>query len=206
MNTTSEGMMDTELEEEEEQMVKKQGKTNEMGRTYRIDFIDSLQFLKGSLDSQVKNLESTPITEAMLKRYYGLCGPARKYNKGIFPYIFLDSLECLQSTHLPPIEAFYNDLTGEPCSLEKYEMAKQTWKDARCLTFKDYLVNYLKLDVALLSDCFEQFQKTAFERAGLDPVHYFGIPGFTFSYAYKYTGMKLQALPTIEMYLTSNKA
>ena len=194
--------MESKAGEEKKHTQNEDEKMMKMRRTYKIDFIDSLQFLKASLDSLASNLESTPITGAMLKRYYGLSEAACKYNKGIFPYNFLDSMECLKTTQLPPIEAFYNDLTAEPCSLENYEKAKQAWKDAGCVTFEEYMIYYLKMDVALLSDCFEKFRKTAFERAGLDPVHYFGIPGFTFSYAYKYTGMKLQALPTIDMYLT----
>ena len=179
--------------------------TNEPKRnsrnSYRIVFIDSLQFLKGSLDSLSKNLESTPFTESMLQRYYDLQDSMKKYTKGIFPYNFLDSLEKLKEKCLPPIEAFYNDLTGKPCSSENYEIAKETWEAVRCSSFEDYMIYYLKLDVALLTDCFESFRKTAFKAAGLDPVHYFGIPGFTFSFAFKYTGMKLQAIPSIDMYL-----
>lgn len=188
-----------EMEEENETGLKSR-------KTYRISFIDSLQFLKGSLDNQSKTLEATPFTENMLKRYYNLEVDTVKFTKGVFPYSFLSSIEKLDAESLPSIDHFFNDLTDEPCSKENYEHAKQAWNDAGCFTFKDYLIYYLKLDVALLADCFEKFRHTAVKEAGLDPVHFYGIPGFTFSFAYKFTSMKLQALPSTELYLLFESA
>lgn len=194
-------------ESDEEDMEKGGDQTKKNARkTYRIAFIDSLQFLKGSLENQAKNLEETPYTVSMLRRYYNLEGETATLTKGVFPYNFLTSMNKLEEKSLPPIDAFFNDLTDEPCSEENYEIAKKAWKDAGSTTFKDYLIYYLKLDVALLTDCFEKFRKTAIESAGLDPIHYFGIPGFTFSFAYKFTGMKMQALPTVDMYLLFESA
>ena len=193
-------------EEEEEEEVTELITTSRSRKTFRISFLDSFQFLKGSLENQSKMLKSAPFTENMLKRYYQLEGDADNFTKGVFPYSYLSSLENLEEQSLPPIEMFFNDLTDEPCSQENCEVAKQAWRDAGCVTFKDYLIYYLKLDVSLLTDCFEQFRKTSFETAGLDPVHFYGIPGLTFSFAFKYTGMKLQALPTTEMYLLFESA
>lgn len=124
----------------------------------------------------------------------------RNHQKEYFP-VLLNSVECLNSKSLPPIEAFFNDLTGKECSLENYEQAQLAWAAAGCITFKDYMEYYLKLDVALLVDCFEQLCRTAYERSGLEAAHFFGIPGFSASVVFKYTNMQLQALPSVDMYL-----
>ena len=44
-------------------------------------------------------------------------------------------------------------------------------------TFGDYHDIYLKTDVLLLADIFENFRKLCLSYDNLDPVHYYGTPG-----------------------------
>jgi len=77
--------------------------------------------------------------------------------KGIFPYEYLDSASRIEETSLPPREAFYSNLTERECSQEDYDHALKVWSHFSCSTLKDYLELYLKTDVFVLTDIFENF-------------------------------------------------
>ena len=49
---------------------------------------------------------------------------------------------------------------------------------AGCSRFSDYLDLYLKTDVMLLAEVFEAFRAMCMSNYGLDPCHYFTLPGF----------------------------
>ena len=59
----------------------------------------------------------------------------------------------------------------------------------------DYHDHYLKKDVLLLADVFEKFVDTCFMR------HYFSSPGFSCDATLKMTGLKLEKIFDIDMYL-----
>ena len=60
---------------------------------------------------------------------------------------------------------------------------------------------YLNLDVLLLADIFENFRKTCIADYGLDPCHYYTLPGFTFDACLKFTGQELDLFTNSEMFL-----
>ena len=74
-----------------------------------LRFIDSLNFLQGSLDSvvSVTPKESLKITSTILK------GRKLFYKKGIYPYKYMDLWERLSETRLPDKEKFYSKLNDE---------------------------------------------------------------------------------------------
>ena len=74
-----------------------------------LHFINSLNFLQGSLDSLVSATpkESLKITSTISK------GSELLYKKGIYPYEYMDSWERFRETRLPDKEKFYSKLSDE---------------------------------------------------------------------------------------------
>jgi len=73
----------------------------------QLQFIDSLQFMNGSLDLQSANLQ----TEDLIMTSIGASGSelALLRRKGVYPYEYVDSYERLDEIKLPPQEAFYSE-------------------------------------------------------------------------------------------------
>ena len=60
---------------------------------------------------------------------------------------------------------------------------------------------YLNLDVLLLADVFENFRQTCIMDYGLDPAHYYTLPGFTFDAFLKFTEQELALFTDSEKFL-----
>ena len=140
-----------------------------------IRFIDSLNFLQASLDSLVSATpkESLKITSTISK------GSDLLYKKGIYPYEYMDSWERFSETKLPDKEKFYSKLNDEHITDEEYAHAKTVWETFECKTLGDYHDLYVKTDVALLADVFENFRNLCQEQYGLDQAHYYTSPGLS---------------------------
>ena len=65
----------------------------------------------------------------------------------------------------------------------------------------DYHDLYLKTDVLLLVDCFENFRKTCIQNYVLDPAHYYTTPELSWHSALKMTKVQLDLLGDIDMHL-----
>ena len=117
---------------------------------HKIRFIDSFKFIATSLDNLVNNLPKDDFNN--LKRYY----TGENFNlltrKGVYPYEYMDSLEKLKETKLPPKKAFYSRLNDEDISDEDYQHAIKVWKTFGMKTLKDYHDLYNEADVLLLAD------------------------------------------------------
>ena len=69
----------------------------------------------------------------------------------------------------------------------------------------DYDDHYLKKDVLFLADVFEKFIDTFLKFYKLDPCHYFSSPGLSWDAMLKMTGMRLEKIVDIDMYLFIEK-
>ena len=69
----------------------------------------------------------------------------------------------------------------------------------------DYHDHYLKKDVLLLADVFEKFIDTCLKFYGLDPCHYFSSPGLSWDAMLEITGVRLERIVDIDMYLFIEK-
>ena len=162
-----------------------------------LRFIDSLNFLQGSLDSLVKATpkEALKITSTISN------GSDLLYKKGIYPYGYMDSFEKFNETSLPKKEDFYSKLKDENITEDEYAHAKTVWETFKCKTLGDYHDLYVKTDVALLADVFENFRKLCLQQYGLDPAHYFTSPGLSWDALLKKTGVELELFTDVEMHM-----
>ena len=74
--------------------------------------------------------------------------------------------------NLPSKDKFYSKLNKSHISDEDYKLAEQVWNTLKIKTLKEYTKIYMKLDVLLLSDIFENFRKICFKIYEMDPVHF----------------------------------
>ena len=81
--------------------------------------------------------------------------PKLMLRKGVYPYDYMTSMDKFNETQLPPQSPFYNRLTDTPLSDEDYEFAQQVRSSFGCLTLRDYHNLYLKSNVFLTTDIFE---------------------------------------------------
>jgi hypothetical protein len=121
--------------------------------------------------------------------------------KGVYPYEYTDSWEQLENTRLPWKRDFYSTLTETGIKETEYEHAKEVWDHFGCNTLGEYSDLYLKIDVLLLADVFENFRDVCMRAYNLDAAHYFTAPGLSFDAMLKFTGQKLQLLHDYDMLL-----
>ena len=67
----------------------------------------------------------------------------------------------------------------------QYGRNQHVWNEFQCETLMDYHNIYLKSDVLLLADFFQNFWGTCLSNYGLDPLHYYAAPGLTWDAALK---------------------
>ena len=163
---------------------------------FEIRFIDSFKFLQTSLANLVSNLQPDDFhnTKREFKKNVDLLT-----RKGVYPYDYVSSLEKMSEIQLPPKEEFYSKLNDEDISEDDYQHAINVWNTFNCKTIKDYHDLYLKSDVLLLADVFENFRKTCLKHYNLDPAHYYTSPGLAWDACLKETGQELQLLHDYDM-------
>ena len=162
-----------------------------------LTFIDSFQFMSSSLEKLVSNLpkESLKYTSKSFK--------GEKLDlmvrKGVYPYDYMDSFEKFNHK-LPSKEDFYSILNDQHISNEDYEHAQNVWNKFSLKNMGDYHNLYLKSDILLLADVFEDFRNTCLEYYKLDPCHYFTSPGLSWDAMLKITNIKLELMTDIDMF------
>ena len=162
-----------------------------------LTFIDSFQFMSSSLEKLVSNLprEAFKYTSQLYKgKELDLM-----VRKGVYPYDFMDSFDKFNEK-LPSKEDFYSILNDEHISNEDYQHAQTVWKEFKLKTMGEYHDLYLKTDILLLADVFENFRRTCLEYYKLDPAHYFTSPGLAWDSMLKMTDIKLELMTDIDMF------
>ena len=162
-----------------------------------LTFIDSFQFMSSSLDKLVSNLprESLKYTSKEFKDEK-LDLMARK---GVYPYDYMDSFDKFNEK-LPTKENFFSIMNNEHISNKDYQHAKTVWETFKLKTMGEYHDLYLKSDILLLADVFENFRKTCLEYYKLDSCHYFTSPGLSWDAMHKMTDIKLELMIDIDMF------
>ena len=176
-------------------------------------FVDSYTFLSSSLDRLVGN---TPKEDLRItKRDYPTRSPVIRERqqerfdlvtrKGIYPYEYMDSFDRFDEEQLPPQSKFYSSFSDEGITDEDYEHAQRVWRAFDCKNLGDYHDLYLKTDVQLLADVFENVHRTALSTYKLDPAWYYTLQGYSWDALLKSTKVSLELITDPDMYLFIEK-
>ena len=114
--------------------------------------------------------------------------------KGIYPYDYMNEIEKFFEEKLPPKETFYSKLNDCGVSDEDYERSQIIWKEFEIKNLGEYHDLYLKSDVLLLADVFEEFRNICLENYSLDPAWYYTSPGLSWDALLKHSEVKLELL------------
>ena len=169
---------------------------------FEIRFIDSYKFLQTSLANLVRNLQPDDFhnTKAAYPQNIDLLT-----RKGVYPCDYVSSIEALTEAQLPSKQEFYSKLNDEDITDDDYQHALNVWNTFNCKPIRDYHDLYLKSDVLLLADVFENFRATCLRHYNLDPAHYYTSPGLAWDACLKETGQQLELLHDYDMLMMSER-
>uniref|UniRef100_A0A6P7G7M8 Uncharacterized protein LOC114336797 isoform X1 n=1 Tax=Diabrotica virgifera virgifera TaxID=50390 RepID=A0A6P7G7M8_DIAVI len=172
---------------------------NMPAKLIQLRFVDSFRFLPKSLDKLSKTLKPEQCRE--VRKYF----PNEEQfklirQKGVFPYSYITCTEKLHEEVLPKKEDFYNTLLNEAISDEDYQRACVVWQTFNCKTLGDYSDIYLKSDVLLLADIFENFREVCLDNYKLDPARYITAPSFSWDAMLRMTQVELELITDIDIF------
>ena len=162
-----------------------------------LKFIDSYQFMASPLANLAKALPDDKYiytSEAFSGERLDLMKA-----KGVYPYDYMDSFQKFSETQLPKRDDFYSLLTNEEISESEYAHAQKVWETFGIKNMGQYHDLYLRSDVLLLADIFENFREQYLDTYGLDPAHYVSLPSSSWDAMLKMTGVRLDLLSDVEM-------
>ena len=88
---------------------------------------------------------------------------------------------------------------------EDFDHAQRIWKEFGMKNLGEYHDLYLKSDVLLLADVFEEFRNVCMENYSLDPAWYYTSPGLSWDALLKHSGVKLELLTDPDILLLFEK-
>ncbi|KAF7996123.1 hypothetical protein HCN44_010379 [Aphidius gifuensis] len=163
------------------------------GTRIRFRFIDSYKFMASSISTLANELEDKDKSISL-----SFCNNLEEFKlitkKGIFPYDYIDSWEKFNEKQLPSKLEFYSQLNEEHISEIDYNHACNVWEKFHIKNLGEYSDLYLRTDVLLLADIFENFRYFCLKTYELDPAHYFTLPGLSFNAMLKYTEIELELI------------
>ncbi|XP_044019500.1 uncharacterized protein LOC122859882 [Aphidius gifuensis] len=163
------------------------------GTRIKLRFIDSYKFMASSISTLANELDDN---DKSISRSY--CDNLEEFKlitkKGIFPYDYIDCWEKFDEEQLPSKLDFYSQLNEEHVSDDDYAHACNVWRVFKLKNLGEYSDLYLRTDVLLLADIFENFRYFCLKTYDLDPAHYYTLPGLSFNAMLKYTEIELELL------------
>ena len=130
----------------------------------QFHFVDTLNFVSSSLEQLVKDCKNfnyiNEISDDDLLR-----------KKMSYPYEYMDSFDRFDE-EIPEKSEFFSSLTGEAISNEDYDRVHEICKEFELNNLGDLHDLYVKTDVLLLADVFENFRGLSMNFFKLDPCHF----------------------------------
>ena len=117
----------------------------------------------------------------------------------------MNGIKKFSEEKLPPKEKFFSKLNDCNISDEDYNHAQGIWKEFGVKNLGEYHDLYLKSDVLLLADVFEEFRNVCLKNYSLDPAWYYISPGLSWDALLKYSGVKLELLTDPDILLLFEK-
>ena len=166
-------------------------------KKYKIKIVDSLSFLQNSLDSLSSELDND--LKILTKQEFG--DKFEFVNKKLenFPYDYLNPNN-LNEEVLPSKKYFYNKLTLKSISDKKYKKVQDFYKNMEFKNLDEYLTCYLKSDITLLADIFNNFRKTIFYDFELDVCKYISAPSLSKDIALKHSKVKIENIKDVTIF------
>ena len=173
-------------------------------RTLEINsilFLDSCSFLGDSLAKLTNTLKVSKHDFGILSQWQPDADRRELLTrKGVYPYSFATSKERLaETTSLPGIGHFYNDLEEEECSREDYEHAGKVFEEFGCRNMLEYTLLYLRTDVYLLAEAVTNLRSMVFDEFKLDICNYLSLPMLSKDLMLKMTGVEIDLICDPEM-------
>ena len=169
---------------------------------HEIRFLDSFKFMASSLDSLVGNLGLEKLIQT--KKEFGEKAELLS-RKGIYPYDYMNGIKKFSEEKLPQKEKFFSKLNDCGISDEDYDHAQRIWKEFGMKNLGEYHDLYLKSDVLLLADVFEEFRNVCMENYSLDPAWYYTSPGLSWDALLKHSRVSLELLTDPDILLLFEK-
>ena len=101
---------------------------------------------------------------------------------------------------LPSKKHFYNKLTLKSISNKKYKKVQDFYKNMEFKNLDEYLTCYLKSDITLLADIFNNFRKTIFDEFELDVCKYISAPSLSKDIALKQSKVKIENIKDVTIF------
>jgi hypothetical protein len=170
---------------------------------FEIRFLDSFRFMSSSLDSLAKNLCKSQFKETTA--HFGTDHIDLVTKKGVFPYEYVSNWEKLSETQLPPIQMFYSSLNESNITMDQYKHAETIWNTFNIQDLGSYSDFYLKTDVLILTDVFQNFREVCKTHYDIDPCWYYSAPGLSWDACLKMTNINLELITDYEMFILIEK-
>ena len=165
-------------------------------KDYSIKIIDSLAFLQSNLNDLSKDLDDDLkiITKKHFKDKFEMVN--KKLDN--FPYNYVNKNN-LENENLPDKKHFYNMLKLKDITDKEYKIVNRFYKNMKFKNIRQYLECYLKSDITLLADIFNNFRKIIFDNLKLDPVKYISAPSLSKDTGLKYSKCKIENIKDVSI-------
>lgn len=174
-----------------------------------LRFLDSYQFLSSSLESLVETLKATCGLDHFRHFSTEFHDPdiaSLLLRKNVYPYDYMNDEMRFQETTLPPKEAFYSEIKKSHISDDDYNHSYNVYERLGISNLGEYSDLYLKTDVLLLTDIFENFRNISLRDYRLDPCHFYSAPGLSWAAMLLMTKVELELITEMDDLLLWERA
>ena len=121
--------------------------------------------------------------------------------KGVYPNEYMDEWNKFDEKELPVKESFYSNLMMKDISDTDYKHTNNVFKKFNIKNLSEYHDLYVRSDMLLLADVFENFRNACMKNYELDPAHFVSLPGLAWQACLKKSNVGLELITDYDMLL-----